>query len=171
MLLTLTLGVSSASASSSVSVDKWASSYCTALTQWRSGLQLTVGPDVNLKDPTQAKASLKHYLDSVVTDSSALLARLKSLGPPPVAGGAKILAALRGAFTEAQKAFTATRAALAALAVTNSATFTAGVIRIQGQQRQAFTTIRSMLSSIGTQHPAPALDQAIKNAKACGSGT
>jgi hypothetical protein len=163
-LLAAGCGGSSSSSSSTSSddttpTDQWASSVCTAITDWTDALNSSV---TSLQSGDLSQGALKSVADDAQSSTETLVDDLKSLGKPDTSAGAEAQSTLNGLADELQADVDKISSAVdgSGNAITMVSTVSTTLVKMGNQLSSAFTKLQG-LDAKGD------LEDAFKSADSC----
>ena len=166
------VGLSAAPAGAkTVSPQKWATSFCTALSDWQDTIK-AASTDVSaaLADTTDlssGKTTLVDFLNQAIDATATATSDVKAAGVPNTTNGAKIQAALIKGFGKAKSIFAKAEADAEKLPTDDAATFSAQATAIGQQIQDSASEIDTAFGKIDTLDKGGKLDKVVKANKAC----
>jgi hypothetical protein len=150
---------SSTSADDTTPTDQWASSVCTAITDWTDSLQSSV---TSLQSGGLSKDAIKGVADDAKSSTQTLVDDLKGLGKPDTAAGAEAQSTLNGLADDLQKDVDEITGAVDGSGTTLSmiSTVSTTLVTMGNQLSSTFTQLQS-LDAKGE------LEDAFKSADSC----
>ncbi len=165
LVITLAISACGGSSSSGVSAESYVKNVCTAVRNWATDIAARSNAlnVASIKNASQGKTAIQGFFTAAVSDTTTVVAKLKSAGTPNVNNGKKISSALVSSFGQIQSALTTGESQANALPTTNPLAFkTAG--------QALANTVRSSLANIGSSLnglKSPQLQTAAKKEPAC----
>jgi hypothetical protein len=171
MLLTATMasavlaGCGSSSSSSSVSPATYVKAICNAVGPFERDVQKRSSALnlASISSPAQGKTALQGFLNAVVSDTDAAIAKLKAAGTPDVNNGQKISAALVGAFTRLRVALHSAASKAGSLPTDSPTAFKTAAQGLGTSVQSSMTTIGSSLQGLSSSD----LEKAAAKEPAC----
>jgi hypothetical protein len=171
--------VAGASAPRATPPSDWVSSMCTALSDWKDGLQSAVGDEQaalpaarRLHGSAQlrkAKQILQKLLRASVSESQKADKALHKLSAPDVANGSTILSTLLDGFDKALAGFQKARRAADSLSTTSKSAFTRQATRLGDNITALGRRVRAELDTIKGQDTSGAIATALSADPTCTS--
>jgi hypothetical protein len=155
-----------------VSPQKWATAFCTALSAWTDSLN-SASSDVKAalsgttSDPVAAKATLVDFLSHTIDVTDTALQDMKAAGNPDTTNGARINAAIVSALGKAKRVFTKAEGDAESLPTNSTAAFDSSAAAIAAQIQAGGTAIDTALGRVGKLDKDGKLDAVVRKAKAC----
>jgi hypothetical protein len=101
--------------------------------------------------PADAKAALGKYIDGLITETQATVAKLKDAGVPDVSNGDSIRSGLVDAFEKVQEAFSQARDSISGLSTTSPAAFKAATEDLGSTLQSSLQGASDSLNKIGDE--------------------
>lgn len=154
-----------------VTPQKWAPSFCTALGNWENTIQSSA-TDVksalaNTSDLAGAKTTLVDFLSQAIDATDTAITDVKAAGTPATTNGAKIQAAFVKALTQAKSIFTKAEASSEQLSTDDATTFQTQASVIGTQIQSGGTEIDTGFSKVDKLDTGGKLGKVVKATKAC----
>ncbi len=166
------VGLSAAPAGAkTVSPQKWATSFCTALSDWQDTIK-AASSDVSaaLADTTDlssGKTTLVDFLNQAIDATDTAMSDVKAAGVPKTTNGAKIQAALIKGFGKAKSIFEKAEADAETLSTTDAASFSTQATEIGQQIQDSSGEIDTAFGKIDTLDKGGKLNKVVKANKTC----
>jgi hypothetical protein len=166
------VGLSAAPAGAkTVSPQKWATGFCTALSDWQDTIQ-GASSDVSsaLADTTDlaaGKTTLVDFLSQAIDATDTAISDAKATGVPDTTNGAKIQAALIKGFGKAKSIFQKAEADAEKLSTTDAASFSTKATEIGQEIQDSASEIDTAFGKIDKLDKGGKLDKVVKANKAC----
>lgn len=151
--------------------QKWATSFCTALSDWQDTIQ-TASSDVSgalsdTSDLAASKTTLVDFLNQAIDATDTAISDAKAAGAPDTTNGAKIQAALVKGFSKAKGIFAKAEVDAEKLPTDDAATFSTEATAIGQQIQDSASKIDAAFGNIDKLDKGGKLDKVVKATKAC----
>ncbi|MET0420273.1 MAG: hypothetical protein ABW073_01075 [Acidimicrobiia bacterium] len=169
MIVTLPVGAAGAK---TVSPEKWASKFCSALQTWQKTLKdeeadATAALSGASGDLVALRQRLITFLSNDIAATDDAIDSIKAAGTPSSTNGAKIVNKVTDGFGGASDVFAGSKAKAEALSTTDSATFVTRATEIVSDLEAASDEISTSFTGLDALDKKGELNKAFVKAKAC----
>ncbi len=156
---------SSSTSTSSVTAGAYVKGICNAVRGWAQDIQTRSGAlnVANIKNTKQGKTAIEGFFNAAVSDTTAVVTKLKDAGTPNVTNGKQISTALVSSFSQIETALAKGKTAAGALPTGSPTAFKSGGQALANNVRQSLSGIGAGLSGLKS----PELEKAAKSEPAC----
>ena len=155
---------------STVPVNDWLNSVCTAAGKWQKTLLQT--PNVsNPTDLTATKNTISTYLGGVVAATGTFGTEVNAAGVPDTEDGQAIASSFNSSISTLETAFKQAKSDVDGLSTSDSAALVSGLQKVGTELTQAATKLSTDFDTLSKEHPAADLSGAAKDIPACSALT